>query len=117
MARSSRHRISGRKPMARTGTRRRVPRLRLYRGESDMKRIALLSIACALATSAVAQVDFSGDWDHPGMFGHEDVPDRGAGPEIGDFMGLPLNAAELRKAEAYSGSWLDVPEHQCTPHP
>lgn len=82
-----------------------------------MKRIALLSIACALGTSAMAQVDFSGDWDHPGMFGHEDVPDRGAGPEIGDFMGLPLNAAGLRKAEAYSGSWLGVPEHQCTPHP
>jgi glyoxylase-like metal-dependent hydrolase (beta-lactamase superfamily II) len=32
-------------------------------------------------------------------------------------MGLPLNAAGLRKAESYSGSWLGVPEHQCTPHP
>jgi hypothetical protein len=82
-----------------------------------MKHLALFSIACALSTSAIAQMDFSGDWDHPGMFGHEDVPDRGAGPEIGDFMGLPLNAAGIRKAESYSGSWLGVPEHQCTPHP
>jgi len=82
-----------------------------------MKRLALLSITCALGTSAIAQVDFSGEWDHPGMFGHEDVPDRGAGPEIGDYMGLPLNPAGIRKAESYSGSWLGVPEHQCTPHP
>lgn len=82
-----------------------------------MPRLTLLSIALALSTSALAQVDFSGEWDHPGMFGHEDVPDRGAGPEVGDYMGLPLNAAGLRKAESYSGSWLSVPEHQCTPHP
>jgi cyclase len=82
-----------------------------------MKRLTLLSIACALSASAIAQTDFSGEWDHPGMFGHEDVPDRGAGPEIGDYMGLPLNAAGIRKAESYSGSWLGVPEHQCTPHP
>ncbi|MGV3591624.1 MAG: MBL fold metallo-hydrolase [Gammaproteobacteria bacterium] len=82
-----------------------------------MMRLTLLSIACALGTSAFAQVDFSGEWDHPGMFGHEDVPDRGAGPELGDYMGLPLNPAGIRKAESYSGSWLGVPEHQCTPHP
>jgi cyclase len=82
-----------------------------------MKRLTLLTITCVLSTSALAQVDFSGEWDHPGMFGHEDVPDRGAGPEIGDYMGLPLNPAGIRKAESYSGSWLGVPEHQCTPHP
>lgn len=81
-----------------------------------MKHLALLPLVCA-CSAAVAQVDFSGEWDHPGMFGHEDVPDRGAGPEIGDYMGLPLNAAGIRKAESYSGSWLGVPEHQCTPHP
>jgi glyoxylase-like metal-dependent hydrolase (beta-lactamase superfamily II) len=62
-------------------------------------------------------VDFAGEWDHPGLFGHEDIIDRGAGPEIGDYFGLPLNEAGLRKAETYSGSWLAVPEHQCTPHP
>ena len=86
-----------------------------------MLRLTLLSIACTVActasTAALAQLDFSGEWEHPGMFGHEDVPDRGQGPEIGDYMGLPLNAAGLRKAESYSGSWLGVPEHQCTPHP
>src|SRR5690606_10319175 len=83
-----------------------------------MKR---LDLVCALALSplslAFAQVDFTGAWDHPGLFGHEDFNDRGAGPEIGDYMGLPLNEAGIRKAESYSGSWLSVPEHQCTPHP
>ncbi len=82
-----------------------------------MKRFTLLPLAFALSTAAFAQVDFSGEWDHPGMFGHEDINDRGQGPEIGDYMGLPLNAAGVRKSESYSGSWLGVPEHQCTPHP
>ena len=77
----------------------------------------LLLLALLPATSALAQFDFSGAWDHPGLFGQEDFNDRGQGPEIGDFMGLPLNEAGIRKAESYSGSWLSVPEHQCTPHP
>ena len=62
-------------------------------------------------------IDLAGEWDHPGLFGHEDSIDRGAGPELGDYLGLPLNEAGLRKAESHSGSWLSVPEHQCTPHP
>lgn len=83
-----------------------------------MKRIFfLLPLVFAASTTVLAQVDFTGEWDHPDMFGHEDLNDRGQGPEIGDYMGLPLNAAGLRKAESYSGSWLSVPEHQCTPHP
>jgi glyoxylase-like metal-dependent hydrolase (beta-lactamase superfamily II) len=76
----------------------------------------LLALALP-APQLFAQVDFTGAWDHPGLFGHEDFNDRGQGPEIGDFMGLPLNEAGMRKAESYSGSWLSVPEHQCTPHP
>ncbi len=83
-----------------------------------MRRLDLL-VALALSPVSIsfAQVDFTGAWDHPGLFGHEDFNDRGSGPEIGDFMGLPLNEAGIRKAETYSGSWLSVPERQCTPHP
>jgi cyclase len=79
--------------------------------------VVLLPLALVPAESLFAQVDFTGEWDHPGLFGQEDAPDRGQGPEIGDFLGLPLNEAGVRKAESYSGSWLGVPEHQCTPHP
>jgi cyclase len=83
-----------------------------------MKRALLCTLlVVAPNLEAFAQVDFAGEWDHPGLFGHEDTIDRGAGPEIGDYLGLPLNEAGLRKAESYSGSWLAVPEHQCTPHP
>lgn len=81
-----------------------------------MKKLILLSLL-APASGAFAQVDFTGAWDHPGIFGQEDFPDRGQGPEIGDYLGLPLNEAGMRKAETYSGSWLSIPEHQCTPHP
>jgi len=85
---------------------------------SPMKRLDLLLCLCvAPLSTAVAQVDFAGEWDHPGIFGQEDFNDRGQGPEIGDYLGLPLNEAGMRKAESYSGSWLSVPEHQCTPHP
>jgi cyclase len=77
----------------------------------------ILSLVLLPASAALAQVDFTGAWDHPGIFGQEDFNDRGQGPEIGDYLGLPLNAAGMRKAETYSGSWLSVPEHQCTPHP
>jgi glyoxylase-like metal-dependent hydrolase (beta-lactamase superfamily II) len=83
-----------------------------------MKRtLAFSLLALAPNLAAVAQVDFAGEWEHPGVFGHEDIIDRGSGPEIGDYLGVPLNEAGLRKAESYSGSWLSVPEHQCTPHP
>ena len=77
----------------------------------------LFVLILSSASTAFAQVDFTGAWDHPGLFGQEDFNDRGQGPEIGDYLGLPLNEAGMRKAETYSGSWLSVPEHQCTPHP
>jgi hypothetical protein len=68
----------------------------------------------AAATPAVAQVDFSGVWA-PIM--HEDSVERAAGPDIGDFLGLPINDAARYRAEAWDASLLTLPEHQCKPHP
>ena len=49
---------------------------------------ALLVIAtCATAS---AQSFLTGDW--VGLF-DEDQPERGPGPELGDYLGLPINAA------------------------
>jgi glyoxylase-like metal-dependent hydrolase (beta-lactamase superfamily II) len=79
--------------------------------------ILFLLLIAIEGPAAFAQVDLAGEWEHPGLFGQEDFIDRGEGPEIGDYLGLPLNEAGLRKAESHSGSWLSVPEHQCTPHP
>lgn len=61
-----------------------------------------------------AQVDFSGEW---ASFRHEDQIERGTGPQIGDFTGLPINAAARQRGISWSASLLTVPEHQCSPHP
>jgi len=81
----------------------------------------LSSAVLAFATvPARAQIDVAGDWDQPGggIFGfYEDSLDRGGGPDLGDYVGLPINDALRYKASWYSPSWLSVPEHQCLPHP
>ena len=80
-----------------------------------VRMIAVVVLAWAgAATPASAQVDFSGIWA-PIM--HEDSIERAAGPEIGDFLGLPINDAGRQRAEAWDASLLTLPEHQCKPHP
>ncbi len=94
--------------------------------------LALLAIA-ALPPLAKAQaqrgmyppMDIVGDWDAPGGGGfgpgavqlHEDMQDRGAGPDGGDFAGLPLNEAGIYRSRSHSPQWLTVPENQCKLHP
>jgi hypothetical protein len=63
---------------------------------------------------AFAQIDPSGEWS-PRF--HEDQPERVPGPEIGDYLGLPINAAARLKADTWDASLLELPEHQCKPHP
>ena len=46
-----------------------------------------------------------------------DLADRGGGPDLGDYAGVPINDAVRYKASLYSPSWLTVPEHTCLPHP
>ena len=73
-----------------------------------------------MASAALAQNDVAGDWDQAGggIFGfQEEFLDRGGGPDLGDYAGLPINDALRFKASLYSPSWLTVPEHQCLPHP
>ncbi len=72
------------------------------------------------ATGAAAPIEVAGDWDQPGggIFGfQEEFLDRGGGPDLGDYVGLPINDALRYKASLYSPSWLTVPERQCLPHP
>jgi glyoxylase-like metal-dependent hydrolase (beta-lactamase superfamily II) len=87
-----------------------------------MKSIFVAFVFLLLITprGVFAQADLAGEWQHPGggdLAFHEETDDRGGGPEIGDYAGYPINDAGRFKAEAYSPSWLTVPEHQCTPHP
>ena len=66
------------------------------------------------ATTAQAQVDLTGLW---GSLFHEDQPERLPGPAVGDYLGLPINAAARRRADSWNASLLTLPEHQCKPHP
>jgi len=73
----------------------------------------LLALACAV-TPASAQVDIRGEW---AARVHEDQPHRGPGAELGDYTGLPINAAVRQRASDWDASILSVPEHQGQPHP
>jgi len=75
---------------------------------------AAVVLTCAFsATTAVAQVDFSGEWA-PRMW--EDQPERVPGPELGDFLGIPVSEAARARAESWDASIQTLPEWQCRPH-
>src|SRR5579875_2297653 len=80
-------------------------------------RLSTIVVPAALvlvAAPAFAQVDFTGEWA-PAY--HEDAPDRIPGPELGDYLGLPLNDAARLRADSYDADRISVvPEYQCRPH-
>ena len=75
---------------------------------------AAFLLVSAASIPALAQIDLSGEWA-PRF--HEDQPERIPGPEIGDYLGLPINAAARLRADSWDASLLTLPEHQCKPHP
>jgi len=72
----------------------------------------VVGLACAGSVSA--QVNLEGQWI--GSY-HEDQPDRLPGPELGDYGGFPINAANRMRARAWSASILTLPLYQCRVHP
>src|SRR5207237_151964 len=58
-------------------------------------------------------VDFTGEWA-PRF--HEDEPERVPGPELGDYLGIPINDAARLRALAWEASIQTLPEWQCRPH-
>ena len=78
-----------------------------------MNRIALL-FAISPRLPVCAQVDFTGEWA-PAY--HEDAPERLPGPELGDYMGIPLSDAGRLRADSYDADRISVvTEFQCRPH-
>lgn len=77
------------------------------------KTKAMLLVALLVSAPASAQSVLSGDW--VGLF-HEDQPERGPGPALGDYAGLPINAAARQYADSWDASRLTLPEHQCRAH-
>jgi hypothetical protein len=77
--------------------------------------LAFLTVAGLLpARPASAQADIAGQW---ATRQHEDGPERGAGPSMVEFEGLPINPADRMRGLSWSASIWTVPEHQCIPHP
>ena len=54
--------------------------------------------------------DISGYWT---AAMHEDALERGAGPEIGDYGGFPINEAARLFALSYDTSRVTLRHHQC----
>ncbi|MDP8990561.1 MAG: hypothetical protein M3N41_10850 [Acidobacteriota bacterium] len=73
---------------------------------------ALLGVGMG-SVIAQAQVDFTGDWN---VLAHEDIVERIPGPALGDYLGIPLNAAARLRADSWDASLLTMPEWQCRPH-
>ena len=45
-----------------------------------------------------------------------DYLERLPGPELGDYLGLPINNAARLKANSWEASTQTIPERQCIPH-
>src|SRR5438093_9736531 len=83
-----------------------------------LRRTAIIVPLCLLAVMfavrpASAQMDFSGEWQP--IF-YEDQPERVAGPEIGDYTGIPINDAARMRADTWMAAVQTLPEWQCRPH-
>ena len=79
---------------------------------SAVSAVFFLVIACT-AVPASAQVDFSGEWA-PRFW--EDQPERVPGPELGDYLGIPISEAARQRADTWDASIQTLPEWQCRPH-
>ncbi|MGB6450356.1 MAG: hypothetical protein WBE92_06360 [Steroidobacteraceae bacterium] len=82
------------------------------RGRIIATSIAIASLMLAWR-AAPAQEDPTGNW---APIFQEDMPERVAGAEIGDYMGLPINAAGLLRVESWSAELIELPENQCREH-
>jgi len=80
---------------------------------SVAETVAFLFMSLLGAAPALAQTDFAGEYR---KLNHWDAVKRGAGPEIGDYTGMPLNDAARMRADSWEASLFTIPEYQCRPH-
>jgi hypothetical protein len=72
---------------------------------------ALLLTAALMPFSAPAQqLDLAGNW---AVRQHQDWEERGPGPEVVDYLGIPLSDESRTVALSYMASQLSEPERQC----
>ena len=63
-----------------------------------------IAVGVVVGSTALAHVDLAGGW---GQRFHEDLPERGAGPDIGDYLGLPINDAARLRADSWDAGKVD----------
>ena len=74
----------------------------------------LVALSILASPAVFAQADFVGNW--VGIY-HEDNPERIPGPELGDYLGMPITPAARLAADSYDADRISiVPEYQCRPH-
>src|SRR5579859_2825791 len=83
-----------------------------------MKANTIFALGVMLAAvgsrPAAAQADIFGNW---APLYHEDFPERIPGPELGDYMGIPINDAARLRGDSYDADRISVvTEYQCRPH-
>jgi len=82
------------------------------RGFAGAAGLVLFS-AAVFAVPVLAQIDPSGEWS-PRF--HEDWLERIPGPEIGDYLGLPINDAARMQGDSWDATLVEIPENQCRAH-
>ena len=70
-------------------------------------------IPLAAQRSGGVHQDPAGEWTAPFQ---EDRSERGYGPEIGDYLGVPLNDAARFAADAWDAVVVGLPENMCKGH-
>jgi hypothetical protein len=75
-----------------------------------MRDIIRAGVVLLAAIPAFAQVDFAGNW---AARYHQDWQDRAIGPDVVEYLGIPLSNAGRAKALNYDATILSLPERQC----
>ena len=84
-----------------------------------MKRLSIVMLAVAMVAAmssrayAQAGADFSGVWQPRYQ---EDQPERIPGPELRDYLGLPISDAARQFADSWDPGRIALPEEQCRVH-
>ena len=82
----------------------------------SLVRALLLSALVAAPVSAQTTAynnDISGHW---ATLFHEDNPERGTGPSLGEYQGLPINDDARAHGMTWDASIQGLPEWRCRPH-
>jgi cyclase len=78
-----------------------------------MRLLSLLLTLPLTQLHLFGQMPLTGEWN---PIQHEDVIERGQGPDLGDYLGYPINDAARLRAESWDASRLTLQEHQCRVH-